>query len=92
MWRRPTAWDQACERGRRHGRDGLLCGHVDAPMSMGDMEGRVVAAPLHGTCLYVTTVKDDGEGRLGGVVGAMAKGRRMGCPMIAIRTRDPPAY
>ncbi len=61
-------------------------------MSMGVLEGRVVTAPLHGTCFYVTTVKHDREGQLGGVVGAMAKRTRIGCPIIAIRTHDHPTH
>ena len=49
------------------------CGHMSAPMSMGNLEGRVVARPLQGARFDVATGKHIILRHLGGTAGAVVE-------------------
>ena len=68
------------------------CGHMNAPLSMGTLRGRIVECPLHHAQFDVTTGKVIREPQLGGVKGRVLALSAMGRIMAAIKTHDRETY
>ena len=64
------------------------CGHMNAPLSMGMIEGNIVECALHHARFDVTTGKMLKEGHMGGVSGAVISKTKMGGIMDSIKTHD----
>ena len=64
------------------------CGHMNAPLSMGALEGNIVECALHHARFDVTTGKALREGHMGGVTGAVISRTKAGGLMDSIRTHD----
>jgi len=64
------------------------CGHMNAPLSMGAIEGNIVECALHHARFDVTTGKTIRDGHMGGVSGAVISRIKAGGIMDSIRTHD----
>ncbi len=68
------------------------CGHMNAPMHMGELEGMIETCPLYGARFDVTTRNHQTDGKLGGMTGAIAGRTKMCKLMGTIRTMDTSTY
>lgn len=64
------------------------CGHMNAPLSMGVLEGNVIECALHHARFDVITGKAIREGHMGGVSGAVISRTKAGGIMDSIKTHD----
>jgi nitrite reductase/ring-hydroxylating ferredoxin subunit len=68
------------------------CGHMNASLSMGTLEGDSVECALHHARFDVKTGEKMREGHLGGASGAIVSRTKMGKIMNAIKTYDLQTY
>jgi len=68
------------------------CGHMNAPLHMGELEGMIETCPLYGARFDVTTGNHQTDGKLGGMTGAIAGRTKMGKLMRTIGTMDISSY
>jgi nitrite reductase/ring-hydroxylating ferredoxin subunit len=64
------------------------CGHMNAPLSMGGIQGNAVECALHHARFDVTTGKTLKEGHMGGLSGAVISRTKTGGIMDSIKTHD----
>jgi nitrite reductase/ring-hydroxylating ferredoxin subunit len=68
------------------------CGHMNAPLSMGTVDGIVVECPLHHARFDVTKGKATKAGQLHGMSGAVISATKAGSNMEGVRTYGLRAY
>jgi nitrite reductase/ring-hydroxylating ferredoxin subunit len=68
------------------------CGHMNASLAMGVLDGYVVKCALHHAQFDVATGKKVQDGRLGGASGALITKTKTGKIMNAIKTHDVQTY
>ena len=68
------------------------CGHMNASLSLGTLEGKIVDCALHHARFDVTTGKHLVDGHLGGTVGFVASKTKMGKLMSSVKTHDLKTY
>jgi nitrite reductase/ring-hydroxylating ferredoxin subunit len=68
------------------------CGHMNASLAMGVLDGTIVECALHHARFDVTSGKKVQDGHLGGAAGAIVSKTKMGKIMNAIKTHDLRTY
>ena len=68
------------------------CGHANASLSMGTLEGKIIECALHHARFDVETGKHIVDGHLGGAVGIITSKTKMGKIIGSIKTYDLKTY
>jgi nitrite reductase/ring-hydroxylating ferredoxin subunit len=68
------------------------CGHMNASLAMGVLDGTIVECELHHARFDVTSGKKVQDGHLGGAASAIVSKTKMGKIMNAIKTHDLRTY